>query len=148
MASGNWRANLGGRDTNRDWGNFSQPETRAVQQWLAKLDPSVKPALMLDFHSTRTNLFYVQGDEASEGGRRFLSAWLAGKEDAFQGFPFTIVPRTANLNSDTARNWFHQTYGIPAYTYEVADDADREGARQAANSLALSLPQALLATEQ
>lgn len=103
---------------------------------------------MLDFHSTRTNLFYVQGEEASEPNRRFLQAWLAGKEDALPGYPFAIEPRDANPGSGTTKNWFHATYGIPAYTYEVADNADREATRRAAKSLADSLPAALVALQE
>jgi hypothetical protein len=97
----------------------------------------------VDFHSTRTNLFYVQGEEASARERRFLAAWLAGRENAFAGYPFTIEPRNANPGSGTAKNWFHVTYAIPAYTYEVADEADRDAARAAARALAASLLPAL-----
>lgn len=148
VARGHWRANLGGRDLNRDWGEFTQPETRAVKRWLDALPGPVRPTLMLDFHSTRTNLFYVQGEEASDANRRFLSTWLGGREDALPGYPFTIEPRDANPGSGTTKNWFHATYGIPAYTYEVADDADREATRRAATSLAEALPAALAAMGQ
>lgn len=138
-ARGHWRANRGATDLNRDWGDFSQPETRAVKAWLDALPTGVRPVLMLDFHSTYRNLFYVQGDEASGAQKRFLSAWLEGREDALAGYPFTIEPRNANPGSGTAKNWFHATYGIPAYTYEVADAADRVAARKAAGSLASGL---------
>lgn len=143
VARGNWRANLGGKDLNRDWGDFSQPETRALKAWLDALPGGVRPKLMLDFHSTYRNLFYVQGDEASASQQQFLEAWLGGKEAQFPDYPFAIEPRNANPGSGTAKNWFHETFGIPAYTYEVADDASREGTRQAAEALAGMLPQAL-----
>lgn len=143
VAHGNWRANLGATDLNRDWGNFSQPETRAVRDWLDALPEGVRPVLMLDFHSTFRNLFYVQGDEASEQEKQFLAAWLGGKEAAFPAYPFTIERRNANPGSGTTKNWFHQTYAIPAYTYEAADDADRAGTREAARALATALPDAL-----
>lgn len=148
VARGHWRANLGGVDLNRDWGGFTQPETRAVKAWLDALPRGVRPVLMLDFHSTWRNLFYVQGDEANAAQARFLTAWLGGKEAAFPGYPFTIEPRNANPGSGTTKNWFHQTYGIPAYTYEAADDADRAGTRAAAASLAEALPAALATLEQ
>ena len=142
-ARGHWRANRGGVDLNRNWGDFSQPETRAVKVWLDALPKAVRPVLMVDFHSTQRNLFYVQGDEANVGQRRFLAAWLAGKENAFSGYRFTIEPRNANPGSGTAKNWFHTTFAIPAYTFEVADDADRAATRGAAKELAASLPEAL-----
>ncbi len=143
VARGHWRANLGGKDLNRDWGDFSQRETRAVKGWLDALPDGVRPVLMLDFHSTQRNVFYVQGDEATKGQGRFLKKWLGGKEAFYPGFPFTIDPRNANPGSGTAKNWFHATYAIPSYTYEVADTADREGTRNAAKSLADALPEAL-----
>lgn len=143
VARGHWRANRGAVDLNRDWGEFTQPETRAVKAWLDALPAGVRPVLMVDFHSTARNLFYVQGNEASEAQQRFLAAWLAGKETALPGYPFTIDPRNANPGSGTAKNWFHKTYAIPAYTYEVADAADREASRKAAATLASDLLAAL-----
>lgn len=144
VVRGHWRANRGARDLNRDWGDFTQPETRAVKTWLDALPVGVRPVLMVDFHSTRSNLFYVQGaDEASTAQRRFLAAWLEGREDAVAGYRFTIEPRNANPGSGTAKNWFHATYAIPAYTYEVADEADRAATRTAAAALAGGLVDAL-----
>lgn len=143
-ARGHWRANRGGVDLNRDWGDFTQPETRAVKAWLDALPASVRPVAIIDFHSTSRSLFYVQGDEeASAAQQRFRAAWLAGKENALSGYPFTIEPRNANPGSGTAKNWFHATYAVPAYTYEVADTADRAATRDAAGHFAASLPAAL-----
>ncbi len=147
-ARGHWRANRGAVDLNRDWGDFSQPETRSVKAWLDALPAGVRPVLMVDFHSTGRNLFYVQGDEASPAQQRFLAAWLGGREQAFAGYPFTIEPRNANPGSGTAKNWFHARYAIPAYTYEVADTADRTATRAAASGLAEGLLGALATLAQ
>jgi predicted deacylase len=134
---GHWRANRGAVDLNRDWGEFTQPETRAVKAWLDALPSAVRPVLMVDFHSTGSNLFYVQGDaEATVEQKRFVAAWLGGQERALAGYPFTLEPRNANPGSGTAKNWFHAVYGIPAITYEVADAADRDATRSAAKTLA------------
>lgn len=149
VARGHWRANLGGADLNRDWGAFKQPETRAVGDWLARLSPDVRPVLMLDFHSTNRNLFYVQGDEASAQGKMFLAAWLGGKEADFAGYPFRIEPRDANPGSGTTKNWFNATYGIPSYTYEVGDDSDPAAVRAAAEALAQNvIPSLALALKE
>ncbi len=147
-ARGHWRANRGATDLNRDWGLFAQPETRSLKAWLDALPTTVRPAAMIDFHSTQRNLFYVQGeDEASAAQRRFLAAWLEGRENALPGWPFTIEPRNANPGSGTAKNWFHATYAIPAYTYEVSDSADRAATRAAAETLAGGLMAALKALD-
>ena len=143
VARGHWRANLGGVDLNRDWGEFKQPETRAVRDWLARLSAEVKPALMLDFHSTNRNLFYVQGGDATEQGKRFLKAWLGDKETALAGYPFSIEARDANPGAGTTKNWFSTTYGIPAYTYEVGDNSESVAVRSAAEALAQTVIPAL-----
>jgi hypothetical protein len=144
VARGHWRANLGGADLNRDWGTFKQPETRAVGDWLVRLPADVRPVLMLDFHSTNRNLFYVQGEEASPQAKMLLAAWLGGKQNAFAGYPFKIEPRDTNPGSGTTKNWFNATYGIPAYTYEVGDDSDPAAVRAAAEALAQNLMPALV----
>ena len=143
VARGHWRANRGGTDLNRDWGLFTQPETRAVARWLERLPDRIRPVAMIDFHSTTRNLFYVQGDEANEDQQRFLARWLAGKEDAIPGYRFTIERRNANPGAGTAKNWFHATFAIPAYTYEVGDDTDRGAIARAASELATDFLAAL-----
>ncbi len=144
VARGHWRANLGGLDLNRDWGEFSQPETRAVADWLDALDPSISLVTMIDFHSTQTNLFYVQGEgETTPDQERFLRDWLGQRDGRIESYPFTIERRNANPGSGTSKNWFHATYAIPAYTYEVADEADREAVVAAARIFARALPAAV-----
>ncbi len=99
---------------------------------------------MVDFHSTQHSLFYVQGaDETTPAEEAFLAAWLGGKEKALPGYPFTIERRNANPGSGTSKNWFHATYGIPAYTYEAGDEADRAGIDAAAGKLARAFLSAL-----
>ena len=145
VARGHWRANRGGVDLNRDWGSFTQPETRAVGAWLAKNAAKTTPIAMLDFHSTSRNLFYVQGDEESGQNQRFLQKWLAGKETQFPGYAFTIEKPNANPGSGTAKNWFFSCYAIPSYTYEVGDNAPQAATEAAATALAADFITALSA---
>ena len=143
VALGHWRANRGGVDLNRDWGPFTQPETRAVRDFLLGLPPAVKPALMVDFHSTSRNLFYVQGKEATLREARFITDWLGTKEEAYTSYPFTIERSDANLDAHTSKNWFYATYGVPAITFEVGDRTGSPRAAAAAKSLARTLIPAL-----
>ncbi|MXP29561.1 hypothetical protein GRI58_12100 [Porphyrobacter algicida] len=133
---GHWRANRGGQDLNRDWGHFTQPETQAVRNWLNDLSVDVCPIAMVDFHSTGRNLFYVQGKAETDAAQEaFLSSWL-GRAGPIPGYDFTIERRNANPGSGTSKNWFHQRYGIPAYTYEVGDETDRTAIARSASLLA------------
>lgn len=144
VARGHWRANLGGTDLNRDWGIFTQPETRGVKAWLDALPVGVAPIAMIDFHSTDRNLFYVQGPaDTDEQQEQFLTEWLVPLSDALPGYPFTIERRNANPDSGTSKNWFNATYGIPAYTFEVGDETDRDVAAQSARALASRFLQSL-----
>ena len=134
---GHWRANLGGRDLNRDWGAFTQPETRAVMKWLDSQSAGVRPVAMLDFHSTNRNLFYVQAaGETNARQERFLADWLIETQTGLVDYQFDVVRTDANPGSLTAKNWFHRTYDIPAYTYEVGDETDRQAIRGSARVLA------------
>lgn len=141
---GHWRANLGGKDLNRDWGSFSQPETRAIATWLEKLDPAVRPAVMIDFHSTRSNLFYVQGaNETDAVQEAFLKDWLGRNKDRIEDYAFDIERRNANPGSGTSKNWFHTQFGIPAYTLEVGDETDRNATSVASRIFARTMLPAL-----
>ncbi|MFC1696167.1 M14-type cytosolic carboxypeptidase, partial [Pseudomonadota bacterium] len=61
VAAGHWRHNVGSVDVNRDWGPFTQPESRAVKYWVERQEAAgSKLQLMLDFHSTFEDLFYTQ----------------------------------------------------------------------------------------
>jgi len=99
---------------------------------------------MIDFHSTRRNLFYVQGpDETDARQEQFLNEWLGQTLVSVDGYPFTIERRNANLGSGTSKNWFHSKYGIPAYTYEVGDETDHATTSSTARAFARSLPDAV-----
>lgn len=139
VVRGHWRANLGGVDLNRDWGQFTQPETRVVKQWLDSLPNGVRPRLMIDFHSTDRNLFYAQGEEERQCDHRFASRWLGALEGKLTDYPFAIESRNANPGLGTAKNWFCQAYSIPSLTYEVADEADRSVVRRVAADFAARL---------
>lgn len=143
VVRGHWRANLGGLDLNRDWGEFTQPESRGVKAWLDARPAGVRPVLMVDFHSTNRNLFYVQGEEEAQCDTRFPVRWLGPLEGRIADYPFTIERRNANPGRGTAKNWFCKTYRIPALTYEVADEADRDALLRVAEQLADRLMPAL-----
>lgn len=144
VSRGHWRANRGGKDLNRDWGDFSQPESLAVKAWLDRLPKAVRLIAMLDFHSTDRNLFYVQSEsDTNEHERRFLQGWLGEQEAAIEGYPFTIERRDANPGLGTAKNWFQEVYDIPSYTYEVGDETPPEAIVRSARSFARSYIEAL-----
>lgn len=138
---GHWRTNRSGVDLNRDWRTQSQPETRAVAEYVGRLHRPGRSslALVLDFHSTNRNLFYIQGAEERTSPAGFTTHWLTRARERLSGYEFAIEPRTAEPGSGTAKNYFYQNFGIPSITYEVGDDTGRADIAAAARVFASTL---------
>ena len=126
VQAGHWRHNLAGVDLNRDWGDFSQPETQAVRDLLARLEAARKrPRAMLDFHSTRRNVFFTQDAAAPTRPARFAKRWLdAAKRARGELYEFENDPRRLS-EAGTTKNYFYRRFGVPSITFEVADEEDR-----------------------
>ena len=143
VANGHWRHNIGDTDLNRDWGPFKQPETRAVIRWVEQQEASGKELkLVLDFHSTWEDLFYTQ--PAVEEPEDFASAWLNASRERLPGFPFRHVQST-DFEQPNSKNYFHNSRGIPAITYEVGDETNRGEIRRAAAVFAEEMMRTMLA---
>ena len=125
IARGHWRHNVNGVDLNRDWGPFSQPETQGAQRLIQRLDDAgVRPALMLDFHSTRDSLFYTQLAEESSWTIDFATEWFDRFRERRPQFVFKHDPRPRSGQANT-KNFFFDRYRSPAITYEIGDEEDR-----------------------
>jgi predicted deacylase len=130
VAAGHWRHNVKGVDVNRDWGPFTQPESQSVINWLQAQEAGGRELkLMLDFHSTREDLFYTQ--PITDDPPDFASRWLGASAARLPDFPFKheAGPVTEQAN---AKNYFHSSRAIPAITYESGDETDREALKIAA----------------
>ena len=140
---GHWRHNLNGVDTNRDWANFAQPETRAVRDTVLAAREKSRPLLHLDFHSTFNDVFYTQPDETVTNPPGFTKAWLEGIS---RRVPSYEVKRTPNANPTqaTSHHWAHREFGIPAITYELGDNTDRVLLQSVATAAAESMMELLL----
>ena len=124
VANGHWRHNIGDTDLNRDWGPFNQRETQAVIKWVEQQEASGRTLrLVLDFHSTWEDLFYTQ--PAVEQPRDFASIWLDASRERMPDFAFRHVQST-DFVQPNSKNYFHNSRGIPAITYEVGDETDRD----------------------
>lgn len=132
VAGGNWRNNLGEVDLNRDWGPFTQPETRLVRDLLDELDDNgSRLRVFLDFHSTDRNLFYTQPDSEVTNPPGFGEQWFAQARPRLVDYEFSNEANPMK-NPAVGKNYIYKRYGIPAFTYEVGDETDRNAARAAA----------------
>ena len=139
---GHWRHNLRKKDLNRDWGFFSQIETSIIYDDIRKILNDNKIVLMIDFHSTFENIFYIQ-DESETAGYNFAQFWLLKNLSDKSNYKFAIKP-TKNVNNGVAKNYFNSLYGIPAITFEVGDNTDRETIINSSKNLADSMMLVLL----
>ena len=129
VSGGHSRHNSGRVDLNRDWGPFTQPETQSVARLLAGMDTlGIQPRLMLDFHATKmtpTMVFYTQVPEDNTDPPLFATTWLSRVGERITDYEFKHDPRKPS-GQDNTKNYFFSRYGIPAITYEIGDEADRD----------------------
>jgi predicted deacylase len=129
VANGHWRHNAGRTDLNRDWGPFKQPETQAIAKLMAGVDQlGMQPRLMLDFHATKYTdsiLFYTQTAEDVTNPVGFATNWLTSVAERIPDYSFKHDPRPTSEQPNT-KGYFYVRYGIPSFTYEIGDEADRE----------------------
>ncbi len=132
VAQGHWRHNTQGVDLNRDWGPFTQPETRIVRDWLDASEaqrPELR--LMLDFHSTYKNVFYTQRDEDKTVPELFAKRWLNAFSQRMPDYEF-VRESSDGFEQPNSKNYFYTQYGIPAITYETGDDTPAIASAEAA----------------
>ena len=127
---GYWRHNVQGKDLNREWGLFSQPENRAIDtdvaQWLEKYDTQLIKAI--DFHSTHYEVFYTQPDQSAETMPDLLGDWLADFEALMSArFDDFDIRRQVSKNPqvNAAKHYYFTRYGISSTTLEMGDETDR-----------------------
>lgn len=132
VSAGNWRFSEGGMDLNRDWGPFSQPETRSVKEAFNRFKAvdgtggSDRAAFFLDFHSTWQNLLYTQTDEEPTTPPFFTRDWIKAVDERLDDdvYAFTREPRPLS-ERPISKNYMYETYGVPSITYEVGDETKR-----------------------
>ncbi|MCW5556134.1 MAG: succinylglutamate desuccinylase/aspartoacylase family protein [Verrucomicrobiae bacterium] len=143
---GHWRSNLGAVDLNRDWRPFAQPETRAVRDSFLSLgeQPGAQPFLLVDFHSTHTNIFYAQPDQLPIFPADFTRRWRAAIHERCPEIHFRRDD-SHNVGSATSKAWGYEQFRVPAITYEYGYDTDRKLIRQASQVAAEEMMKLLLA---
>ena len=153
VAGGHWRHNANGVDLNRDWGVFSQPETKAVQKVVDSLLASGRELrLALDFHSTRRNVFFTQTDKDITDPPVFARQWLkraAGIASTYEiDLPvYEYAPREVS-DQGTAKNHFFVRYGVPSITYETGDETLSREIEQSSQTFARAMVDTLMSNTE
>jgi hypothetical protein len=144
VAAGNWRHNLDGVDLNRDWGPFRQPETRAIRDAILSYqnDDSPRLALLLDFHSTHHDVFYVQSGDDPVWPSGFALHWLDALSRRMP--KYTVRQQPSAGTRPLSKVWARRTMKVPAIIYEVGDATDRALIRTVARTSAEEMMRLLL----
>jgi predicted deacylase len=131
VARGHWRTNQRGVDLNRDWGPFTQPETRGVARWMAQLNERTPLRLFIDFHSTSYDVLYMPHRDDDPAPTGFSEAWRANLSRRL-GEDMPAWSGDHNPGLPTSKTWVRKEYGVVAMTYEVGDDTPRDRIREVA----------------
>ena len=145
VENGYWRYNENKKDLNRDWGIFSQPETKSVNNKLINFKDDKKIEVFIDFHSTYKNIFFISDISESHKLQNFLKNWLNNsKPDLLKiDYDYKIV-NSMSPNNGVSKNYFFNKYNIPSVTYEVSDVEDRDKIKKSSSILSKKLMQSLL----
>ena len=147
VMNGFWRYNANKKDLNRDWGNFTQPETDAVYKKLTKLG-NKKLVLFIDFHSTFKNIFYISDVLEDSSMKYFLRDWLGDSRDSLSEINYSYeIINSLNKDNGVSKNYIYNKYKIPSVTYEVSDNENRNIIQQSSSVLATNLMKLLLKIE-
>jgi murein tripeptide amidase MpaA len=115
---GHWRHNAGGVDLNRDWGPFTQPETRSLARLIEAEAKGRRVVAFFDFHSTDRTVTYAPPRESSEAITAFLTHLRAHYEAHLKNPPKWSY---GAKNPGAAKNWALSAFNAPGMTIELDD---------------------------
>ena len=143
---GNWRHNANGADLNRDWVDFKQPETQTVRDFvLNKVKNGTKIVFGLDFHTSYKGPYLLVLDSINElNSKKIIPNWIKSIE---ANSKFIVNPLRRAQRLPYCYNWFYNTFGCEAVTYEDGDEVDRNIIRNKAKVYAREFMRTMLLLE-
>ncbi|MCJ8320859.1 MAG: M14 family metallopeptidase [Colwellia sp.] len=145
--AGNWRNNANGFDLNRDWKDFSQIETRLINNYLQELvNKGDKITFAVDFHSTVRDIFYSMPVDYGVEKPYFVRHWLAELDRQMSNFDVELKPGN-NPDLGVSKQYFSDEFGVHAITYEMGDNTDRTEIKRIAFKSANLLMMTMLSDE-
>lgn len=149
VANGHWRHNVNGIDLNRDWGKFTQPETKAVGNYIEQtIVPNGNIVFALDFHSTQQDIFYTMPSDYGLAPALFSEHWMNTLRENRIG-SFTIRERPGSTpGRGVFKQYIADNFGVHAVTHEMGDNTPRYLIRHIAQLSATSLMSQMLNTEK
>ena len=129
--SGNWRHNANGIDLNRDWIDFTQPETKMVKKYLDKeIDRGIRISFAIDFHTSYSGPYLLVLVSINEiKTKKIIPGWIQNIETNSE---FRVEARRRSQELPYCYNYFYNQFGSEAITYEEGDEIDRAVIRRRA----------------
>lgn len=142
---GNWRHNANGKDLNRDWVDFTQPETQTVKNYVKSLkENNINIEFALDFHTSHSGPYLLILDSINEAKtNKIIPDWINNIESKSQ---FKVEARRRSQELPYCYNYFYNQIGCEAVTYEDGDEINRDTIRKRARVYARELMDVLLTT--
>ena len=147
--AGHWRHNANGKDLNRDWIGFSQPETQITRDYLLnKSQEGKKIVFGIDFHTSYTGPYLLILDSLNELKlpTKIIPQWtsaIPSDHPAAVGMQY----RRRSQELSYCYNWFFREFGAEAVTYEDGDEIARSLVRERGELFAEKWMEALLNTK-
>ena len=124
---GNWRLNAGGIDLNRDWGQFTQPETKALSDWIVQQTGDRRVVAMMDFHSTDRTVIYAPPLDSPSPTIGFLPHLKQAFDTKLKSPPEWSYAH--NPTGGTSKGWALEAMKAPGITVELWDQIPMADAR-------------------
>ena len=144
---GNWRHNANGVDLNRDWIDFTQPETQMVKTYFEnKVKEGNEIRFALDFHTSYSGPYLLVLDSINEAKTTgIIPNWIKNIETNSQ---FKVEARRRSQEFPYCYNYFYNQLDCEAVTYEDGDEIDRAIIKKRAKVYANQLMKSMLLNEQ
>ena len=136
---GHWRHNAHGKDLNRDWYAFEQPETQSIRSFILKRQSEGDNIVFgIDFHSSYTSYMLSKDTSQSSETYRIVPQWYRRIRDTWPDHSINLKVRPNAPTHPYLHNWFY-TLGADGVTYEEADETPRPMIRERARRYAETL---------
>lgn len=147
--NGHWRHGQGGKDLNRDWEDFNQPETRAVRDFIQEkiATSGGKVYFFVDFHSTWEDIYYTIDPEEEGNMPGLVPELIAATATEFDNYNPNIKPSPASGNRITSIKYFFHELGAESLTYEIGDSTPRNFVRRKGEVTAMKLMELMQESE-
>ena len=140
---GNWRHNAKGVDLNRDWQEFTQPETQMVKSYVEdKIEAGQHIDFAIDFHTSHSGPYLLVLDSINASKtKKHTAQWIRNIE---RNSLFEVEVRRRSQDLPYCYNYFYNQLGCEAVTYEDGDEVERDVIREKAAVYAQELMRTLI----